>query len=314
MPPPTRSRRRARDAAAAAKQPVAIDEHTHNQLEFLRARVAKGIAVRAVNAAELIDGVQVGVAPILDRNSDAPLLGHVVASIVQRLRPHNFLFAVIPCPPHKTSWPMVIVASSPQLCDKAATLACAKFLGRVAIRQPILEQTDAFQWAATIADLETSDIDEALLWDVVRKTPHVLHPTDPPPGAKSIMALLSAARTRLDRLSPADALAETRNAAFPAVLVDIRPAAEREKHGTVPGALAVERSVLEWRFDPCCDARLNIADRYDLRVVVFDGEGLGSSLAAVALHDLGLLNATDVVGGFAAWKEAGLPTTSLMAT
>jgi rhodanese-related sulfurtransferase len=69
----------------------------------------------------------------------------------------------------------------------------------------------------------------------------------------------------------------------------------------------VERNVLEWRFDPRNAARLPIADRYDLPVIVFCQEGYTSSLAAAALQDLGLYLATDIVGGFAAWRIAGLP-------
>jgi rhodanese-related sulfurtransferase len=90
------------------------------------------------------------------------------------------------------------------------------------------------------------------------------------------------------------------------VLVDIRPAAQRASEGTVPGALVVERNVLEWRFDPRSDACLPIAD-YDLHVIVLCSEGYTSSLAAASLRDLGVHRAGDVIGGFQAWKAAGLP-------
>ena len=93
-----------------------------------------------------------------------------------------------------------------------------------------------------------------------------------------------------------------------AVLVDIRPAAQRAREGEVPGALVVERNVLEWRFDPASDARLPQATGYDVDVVVLCSEGYTSSLAADALRTLGLRRATDVVGGFQAWAAAGLPT------
>ncbi len=116
--------------------------------------------------------------------------------------------------------------------------------------------------------------------------------------------LLSAARARLDRLSPEATAAEL---ARGAVLVDIRPAAQRAEHGEVPGALLVERNVLEWRFDATNDAALPIADD-DLRVIVLCQEGYTSSLAAAALRDVGVHRATDVVGGFAAWGAAGLAT------
>jgi rhodanese-related sulfurtransferase len=94
-----------------------------------------------------------------------------------------------------------------------------------------------------------------------------------------------------------------------AVLVDIRPAAQRAREGEVPGALAVERNVLEWRFDPASDARLPEATGYDVDVIILCSEGYTSSLAADALRSLGLHRATDVVGGFLAWAAAGLPTT-----
>ena len=95
-----------------------------------------------------------------------------------------------------------------------------------------------------------------------------------------------------------------------AVLVDIRPVAERAAEGEVAGrlgALVVERDVLEWRFDPRHEARLPVAGYYT-RVIVLCQEGHASPLAAEALARLGVRRATDVVGGFRAWREAGLPT------
>jgi rhodanese-related sulfurtransferase len=128
----------------------------------------------------------------------------------------------------------------------------------------------------------------------------------PPPGSKSIDQVLAEARARLDRLSPQRALRAARDGA---VLVDIRPAAQRAAEGEIPGALIVERNVLEWRFDPASAARLPQAS-YDLRVIVVCSEGYTSSLAAAALHDLGVRHATDLDGGFVAWQAAGLPVVS----
>jgi rhodanese-related sulfurtransferase len=125
-----------------------------------------------------------------------------------------------------------------------------------------------------------------------------------PSGARSVDELLADARSRLRRLGPLEAA--TRMAAG-AVLVDIRPAAQRAVEGSVPGALLVERNVLEWRFDPASDARLPQATGYDVEVVVLCSEGYTSSLAADALRSLGLHRATDVVGGFRAWVAVGLP-------
>jgi rhodanese-related sulfurtransferase len=122
-----------------------------------------------------------------------------------------------------------------------------------------------------------------------------------PPLARrrSIDEVLAEARSRLDRLTPAEAVA-ARDAG--AVIVDIRPAAQREVQGAPDDVLIVERNVLEWRFDPLSDAALPIAS-YDLQVIVLCQEGFTSSLAAAALQDLGLHRATDVVGGWAAWRD-----------
>ena len=126
-----------------------------------------------------------------------------------------------------------------------------------------------------------------------------------PLGALSIDEILAAARARLVRVTPHEAF---REAADGAVLIDIRPAAQRARDGEIPGSVIVERNHLEWRLDPCCDARLPWATGYDHRVIVICVEGYTSSLAAAALHDLGLHRATDVIGGFRAWTAAGLPT------
>ncbi|MCL9761571.1 rhodanese-like domain-containing protein [Frankia sp. AiPa1] len=118
--------------------------------------------------------------------------------------------------------------------------------------------------------------------------------------------MLAAARARLRRLEPTDAARELADDDR-SVLVDIRPAAQRAEEGEIPGALIVERNVLEWRFDPTSDARLPIATGDDLRVIVICSEGYTSSLAADALRQLGLTRATDVIGGYHAWSAAGLP-------
>jgi rhodanese-related sulfurtransferase len=128
----------------------------------------------------------------------------------------------------------------------------------------------------------------------------------PPPGSRTIEQILADARARLHRLGPHQAY---RAVSEGAVLVDIRPAAQRAEEGEIPGALIIERNVLEWRFDPASAARLPQAS-YDAHVIVFCSEGYTSSLAAAALQDLGVRNATDLDGGFVGWKAAGLPTVS----
>ena len=124
-------------------------------------------------------------------------------------------------------------------------------------------------------------------------------------GALSIEQVLSAARARLRRLSPDEAYKAVGKTE--AILVDIRPEGQRAIEGSIAGALVVERNVLEWRFDPTSSARLPVANDHDLQVIVFCSEGYASSLAAAALKDLGLCRATDMVGGFHAWRATGLP-------
>ncbi|ADI06458.1 hypothetical protein SBI_03337 [Streptomyces bingchenggensis BCW-1] len=121
---------------------------------------------------------------------------------------------------------------------------------------------------------------------------------------RSIDELLAEARVGLDRLGPTEAAAAQVEGGL---LVDIRYAALRERDGTIPGALIVERNELEWRLDPLCDHRLPEATDHDLRIVVVCNEGYASSLAAVSLRQLGLSRATDLVGGFQAWRAEGLP-------
>jgi rhodanese-related sulfurtransferase len=120
--------------------------------------------------------------------------------------------------------------------------------------------------------------------------------------------VLESARARLHRLSADDLPAALRRGAL---LVDIRPQGQRTREGEVPenlNALVIERNVLEWRCDPTSDARLPQAVSDDVEWVVLCSEGYTSSLAAVALQDLGLHRATDVVGGYRALLAAGLVT------
>lgn len=224
--------------------------------------------------------------------------------------------------PPSTASSLLICGSSQTLVHRAVMLACSKFLTRVEevgsapTRWLGLVHTSS---AVAAGRAGSASYDEAALWDVVRKSALAqsqLDPYLPPPGSRSIAEVLSLARAKLTRLTPEQAYDELCHAPSgratlanpPAVLIDIRPAAQRAQFGGVHGSLLVERNVLEWRFDPRSDARLSIADRYDLRAIVFCQEGYTSSLAAAALQELGLWNATDVIGGYKAWREAGLPT------
>ncbi len=121
---------------------------------------------------------------------------------------------------------------------------------------------------------------------------------------KTIDELLAESRERLVRLEPHDALAALDRGAC---LIDVRSQDERRRDGVVPGSFHVPRGVLEWRLDPECEFRNPALARVDAHVVLMCAEGYSSSLAAATLQELGFSRATDVVGGFAAWKEAGLP-------
>jgi rhodanese-related sulfurtransferase len=129
-----------------------------------------------------------------------------------------------------------------------------------------------------------------------------------PQGARTINEILASARARLIRVTPRQAFGELSGGA---VLVDIRPAAQRAAQGEIPGSTIVERNHLEWRLDPTSDARIPQAVDHDVVWIVVCSEGYASSLAAASLQDLGLRNATDLDGGFRAWKAAGLPVGGL---
>src|SRR3712207_1946994 len=118
-----------------------------------------------------------------------------------------------------------------------------------------------------------------------------------PPGGAAIDRLLEAARAGLDRV-PAAGLAAAVEAG--ALVVDIRPVEQRRRDGELPGAVVVDRNVLEWRLDPTCPHRLAVADP-QRRIVLVCNEGYSSSLAAATLQQLGVRGATDLVGGFQAY-------------
>jgi rhodanese-related sulfurtransferase len=112
--------------------------------------------------------------------------------------------------------------------------------------------------------------------------------------------LLEDARRDLDRVEPEQLAAEV---AAGALVVDIRPSEARVPEGELPGALVVDRNVLEWRLDPTAVDRLPEADDPDRRVILVCNEGYASSLAAETLRRMGLSRATDLVGGYRAWRQ-----------
>jgi rhodanese-related sulfurtransferase len=114
---------------------------------------------------------------------------------------------------------------------------------------------------------------------------------------RTIDELLEEARRRLDRVEPERLAAEQ---AAGALVVDVRPLEQRERDGDLPGAVVINRNVLEWRLDPASPNRIPETG-YDRRIIIVCNEGFSSSLAAAVLQDLGLHRATDLTGGFQAW-------------
>jgi rhodanese-related sulfurtransferase len=125
-----------------------------------------------------------------------------------------------------------------------------------------------------------------------------------PAGARTIDELLEQVRRRIDRV---DAVEAAGRLAAGALLIDTRPAEQRDRDGGVPGAVVVDRNVLEWRLDPASPYRIPEVTGYDLEVIVLCNQGYSSSLVADTLRSLGLRRAVDVIGGFEAWTALGLP-------
>jgi rhodanese-related sulfurtransferase len=122
---------------------------------------------------------------------------------------------------------------------------------------------------------------------------------------QTIHDLLAAARARIERVEPEQAAVEVKREG--ALLVDIRSELDRARDGVIPGAMFHPRSVLEWRMDPASGHSDPAVGGLDRRVILVCHEGYQSSLAAANLRELGFARVADLVGGFQAWRDAGLP-------
>lgn len=122
---------------------------------------------------------------------------------------------------------------------------------------------------------------------------------------RTIDAVLADARSRLDRWHPTEAWSASQTG--DALIVDIRTPTDRARDGVIPGSLHLPRTVLEWRVDPTSPRAHPAVGGYDRRLAIVCNEGYSSSLAAVALHEIGFRFATDIVDGIRGWQEAGLP-------
>jgi rhodanese-related sulfurtransferase len=117
----------------------------------------------------------------------------------------------------------------------------------------------------------------------------------------AIDGLLAAARADLDRVEPCDLATEV---AAGALVVDVRPIQQRQRDGELPGAVVIDRNVLEWRLDPSSSDHIAEITDAARRIIIVCNEGYSSSLAAATLQQLGLPGATDLVGGYQAWRAA----------
>ena len=124
---------------------------------------------------------------------------------------------------------------------------------------------------------------------------------------RGVDALLERARAGVRRLGPAAAQPA---AVAGALLVDTRTETQRRTQGELPGAVVIDRTVLEWRLDPASPDRIPEATGYEVQIVVVCRQGYSSSLAAASLRSLGLHRATDLAGGVEAWLAEGLPVTA----
>jgi rhodanese-related sulfurtransferase len=122
-------------------------------------------------------------------------------------------------------------------------------------------------------------------------------------GNPGVDALLTEARRGVVRLSPAECVEAQ---AAGAVLIDTRTESQRAETGELPGAIVIDRTVLEWRLDPASSDRIPEADSYDRLIIVACRQGYSSSLAAASLRRMGLTRATDLVDGVEGWRAAGL--------
>ncbi|MEQ1702602.1 MAG: rhodanese-like domain-containing protein [Ilumatobacteraceae bacterium] len=117
--------------------------------------------------------------------------------------------------------------------------------------------------------------------------------------------VLAEARAQLDRVDPTALRGEQDRGAL---IIDIRPVDQRERDGALPGAVVIDRNVLEWRLDPACPHHIADVIDYDTRIVLVCNEGYQSSLAAAQLRALGLHKATDMTGGYQAWISTTYPS------
>jgi len=259
-------------------------------LSSVRSQVAQEITIKAVTKSNIYDNTRIGIIDTSTAISTATdqeffhLISTSIRSLLSLQRYLFFITSTATSPEPESPGLFLITSSSSSLTSRAVLLTNAKFTGRIINSSYIAISNDELpsdekHWISFIKDFNITTNDQLLLTDILTKSSRIpLNPTLPPPGSKSINTILDEARAKLQRISSKQALNElqTEPTGAPTFLVDIRPEKQREVEGWIKGALVIERNVLEWRFDPRCEARLEIADRYDLRIIVFCSEGYTS--------------------------------------
>ena len=247
----------------------------------------------------------------MSKSEDEEFIRQVAVRLSDQLTLYEHLFAVATTTQSARSEAstLIICGSSADYVQRAVLLASSKFIGRII---SVANEGAGDFWVASVQDLGVSPYDEDALWDVVRKAARApIDPLLPPPGTRGIDEILAEARARLQRITPVQALEELRESQVgaPTFLVDIRPQAQREAEGGIHGSLIIERNVLEWRFDPRCASRLTIADRYDLRIIIFCQEGYTSRWVAVLVRLINRRGIADVLVRLLVWLP--IPSTKL---
>ncbi|KAJ6600419.1 hypothetical protein DFH09DRAFT_901433 [Mycena vulgaris] len=274
-------------------------------LEDVRHQVAVEVAIRAINAAESVDGVRLGVALTLSKSDDEAFLRRVAGVIAHQLLLTQHLFALASTGPDQNT--LLLTGSPPTHVQRALLLVTAALPTRISSSYTA---PDGSLFTARVQYITPAD--EPTLLRALRQAV-ALDTRAPPPGSRGVEQLLADARRGVRRLTPREAFDAVRGAGAgeePTFIVDIRAAPRR---GGITGSLLVDRNDLEWAFDPrlaaspyIASTRLLISSSFAIRPILICADGRASSLAAHSLRQLGLYNATDVVGGWAAWvREFG---------
>jgi ubiquinone/menaquinone biosynthesis C-methylase UbiE/rhodanese-related sulfurtransferase len=282
-----------------AHYPTSVDEVVAVEPEpYLRAKAAEAASTAAVRVT-VVDAVADEL-PFADASFDAGVCCLVLCSVPDQARALAELRRVLR-PGAELGFFEHVQAASRRKAQVQRALDRAGIWPRLAGGCHSARDTRAAITSAGFAIDRAREVTVGPRWALTN--PHVLgRATGPQP--KSVDVLLEDARRRLTRLDPRQA-SEAVTAG--AVLIDIRAESQRAADGVVPGSVFVARNVLEWRCDPRSPHRDERFDGRERQLILMCNEGYQSSLAAASLHDLGLTRATDLDGGFQAWRAAGLP-------